>query len=45
MANYKVELALGAPVVCVYRWGPHPCGGYYIYDAAVYGLNCKARPA
>ena len=43
--NLVVELARDAPVLPVWRWEPHPCGGYYLADATVYGLNCNARPA
>jgi hypothetical protein len=42
--NLTVELGNEAPAVPVYRWAPHPCGGWYVADAKVYGLNCKARP-
>jgi hypothetical protein len=40
-----VQLANDAPVIVVWQYAPHPCGGYYIEDAKVLGLNWPARPA
>lgn len=30
----------------VYVWAPHPCGGWYVIDAAIYGpRGYVGRPA
>jgi len=36
-ANLTVSLPINAPVVPVSIHHPHPCGGYYIVEALVYG--------